>query len=920
MAKMNFLMPLKGTATKEFLFLDGIWTLSKSYQSGKYYKGIEVEVESLEDVATTLEECQDHPFFTICGAFIEGIDKSKMIRRKRRDHKDGLPPTITDRNIQVLCLDVDKFDGLDKDLTGKEAVEAFVSLQLPEPFQKASVVYQFSSSYGLTTDKFNCHLFFWLKIPAHNLDIRTWIKAYNAAKGWKNTLDPSILLPSQPIYTQRRICHGAEDPVVDFAGFIDKGMDLIWDPKEIAEIETPAGEKRTIMTGLQKEAYDLSGGVEKILISENYHDELNKLALSLINRKVPPGTVKDMLEGAMNAAKRDLTDPERIADWQTRFDDIGRSVDSAVEIVGNLTIEEVLCWIQEEDTPEVKANFARMCLPLSPMDRTTAIAEISKKIGFGVRDIKATIKNAEEEAKALARVAALEARSREREERGIYEIEITASTGGEAAKKAGDILAKSEHKPEVYSMGGSLASVVLGVPKTIRQCCQLAEMGVDYPKIPIIQHYRKPFYTLGGRLESDIIFINEDGKDIEAPTRVLHMIGEATNIKFKPLTGIVEHPFIDRSWKLIQEEGYNETTGLYTMLHHKLKVKRMTPKAAYKYLAYTVFDEFPFNAELDRAVAVAALLTGLQRPTIAGDSGMPGFGIVSPIQSSGKTTLAQLISYSIFNRPVAASSWSNDDEELGKHILAILQEGHSCVLFDNIKQGSSIQSGRLAAAMSSDIFGGRQLGENKTIEVPSSVVWLFTGNGIHFVGDFATRIYPIIINPNMENPNVRKFKRENIGQWAMDNRKKIISALLSIIIGGKKADPPKESSRFKLWDEFVRNPLLCASGIDINDAIANNQTDDPIQMAKHNLLVQLKEVFGEKEFSTKDIIKKAFNAFETEETDLASALEEVIGDKIRNAISIGRYMMAMSNVVIGKVSLKKRNTNIVMWRIEDVKN
>ncbi len=881
----NFMMPHDGNATKTFEFINEKWELKSNYKSGKYFKGFSVPIENLEDAYEILKENQEYPVFNIHGGFIEGTDLSNMIRRKRTDHKDGLKPTIVDRNLQLFCIDIDGYE--------KGDIEYFIKNELPSPFHIADYIYQFSSSYGLTKKSLNCHLFFWVKDPIHNLDLKRWSEGL--------PVDGSIYNAAQPIYIQKRICEWAEDPITDFIGIVKKRGELDWHPGKIVEDDT-----KPINIPSK---YDLATGVKKILTSEDYHTELNRLALSLINQKMPAHTVKSMLKGAMESIE---TKDKR---WQDRYDDIDRSVDSAVDIVNNPTLEEVLLWIEEEDPPVVKASFAHKCLKLSPMDRTTAVAAIADKIGFGVRDINKTIKLAEEEEKEKAKEQARQSRSREREEKGIYELEVNATNSGEVAEKASTILAKSKKDPRVFIMGGNLASVALGVPKTIRQCSKLAEMGMDYPKIPIVQLYRKPYYSLGGRLEKDVVFTTEDGKDIEPSTRVLHMIGEAVYNKFRPLTGIVEHPFVDNNWNIIQKEGYNETTGLYTMLHHKLKLTEMDPKNAYKYLTDVVFDEFPFSSELDKAVAVGALITSVQRPTIAGDSGMPGFGITSPVQSSGKTTLAQLISYAIFNRPVAASSWSNDEEELGKHLLAILQEGHSCVLFDNIQQGESVQSGRLANAMSNDIFGGRQLGENRTIEVPSSVVWLFTGNGIKFVGDFATRIYPININPNMQDPNTRVFKRDNIGQWAMDNRKRIISAVISIIKGGEGMAPLNTSSRFKLWDKFVRRPLLKASGIDINAAVENNQSDDPLVLCKHNLLEQMFEAFKSGPFTTRDLIKQAFGAFESGESDLGVALNDVLGNKSKNSMSIGRFLGTMADVVLGDYILKKKVSNYVYWRV-----
>ena len=351
-----------------------------------------------------------------------------------------------------------------------------------------------------------------------------------------------------------------------------------------------------------------------------------------------------------------------------------------------------------------------------------------------------------------------------------------------------------------------LVKVACDFPKTIRQVMKRFELNEDYPKMPVLQYYRA--VTLGARIENDVAFMNSKGKDIPCPTNILKILEEGVSDKFKPLSGIIEHPFVNRKFQVIQKNGYDDHTGLFSMLHHKLKLKTIPPKKAFDYLAHTVFDEFPFASELDRCVAVAALMTCVQRPIIAGDSGFPGFGITSPVQSSGKTTLAQLISYSIYNRAVAATSFSKDDTELRKHILAILKEGHSCILFDNMPAGMEVTSNELAKAMSSDTYAGRLLGDTKTVEAPSLVVWLFTGNSIYFVGDFGTRVYPINLDPRMENPDTRYFRRTDIGQWAMDNRKHILSAVISLIMHAKKEIKMPGASRFPVWDRFFIQPLF----------------------------------------------------------------------------------------------------------------
>jgi len=915
MTEANFMSPIgRGIATKEFTKTDTGWEISASYQAGKRFTGFGIPVENLKDLYETILENMDYPVFMIHGKFVDGINKTDMLRRKRAN-KDNEPPTIIDQDLQFFAIDVDgyKCDGKFGNDDGKLIIERFINEELPSEFHNADYIYQFSSSYGLTTSDLKAHIFFWLDEPIHNLKVKQWAKEYNKHKGWGNIIDESIYTCSQPLYIQKRICIGGEDPIDDFVGYVKKDGKLFWIPSVVIEKED--GKSESIPLSNRKEAYDLAAGVEKILTSENYHNELNKLALSLINRRVPPNTVKSMLEGAMNAAKREISDDNRLNEWQIRFDDIERSVDSAVDIVDNPTFDQVYDWVSSANVSEIQQDFAEMVLSFNPVDLENIIRAISEKLSIGINAVKKTIKIARQEKLDEQKEELRKRKSEERQAAGFVEIEIDQTNTGEAAKLAAEALAGSGKEPQVFVMGGSLLSIGMGKPKSIRQMARADDLGMDYPKMPIIRHYTKPFYTLAGRMEKDIMFLSPTGQDIECPIRILHMVGEADNENFQPITGIVEHPFINNNWELMQKPGYDKRTGLFTVIHHKLKLTQMDPKDAYRYLTETVFAEFPFQSDLDRAVAVAALMTAIQRPSITDDSGMPGFGIVSPVQSSGKTTLAQLISYASFNRPAAASDWSNDDEELGKYILAILQEGHSCVLFDNIQENSNIRSSRLAKAMSTDIYGGRKLGENKTIEVPSSVLWMFTGNNIHFIGDFATRIYPITINPNMEKPDQRHFSRDNIGQWAMDNRKKIISAVLSIVIAGKNAPDMEGATRFKLWDQFVRKPLFVVSGIDVNEVVYNNQKTDPYAQGKTNLLNEIHESFGIKEFTTKEFMKKAFGAFEAGDTPLGEALEELMDKNAKNTMSVGRFFGGMTGAVFGNKQLTKMNRNMAYWQI-----
>jgi hypothetical protein len=917
METINLLSPIKGdTATKTFIWKNDKWEKESDYPEKMFwFNGYEIEIKDLSEAYKILTDAQNNPCFMISGAFKKDVDLDKpIIRRKRDDHEDGRKPTIEDRETQLICFDVDGYDSGGIKPAPLQVMN-FIKKEMPSEFQTADYIYQMSASFGLTTEKLKCHLFFWLKNPIHNLQLKKWIDFYNQLKGWGKTLDPKIYTSNQPIYIQKRICKGAEDPVKNFLGFVKREGALDFHFGRSTKFTYGMKEFIPETREFKVNQYDMTESIKKILTSESYHDELRSTALSLINKKVPSDTVKDLLKGAMNAAKGN-SDAQR---WKDRFNDIGRAVDSAVKIVDSPTIESALEWVKKTEESVIKIEFAKIALKLNPLDLKLFVDEVETKLGSGIANINKIIKAAKLEEKRKLEKEKRRKKSEIRAKKGVIEVEVNLSNSEAVCAKVCSILACSEKGARVFKVPGGLAYVGKGNPKTIRQVSKAHELGKDYPEIPIIQHYKKPLYALGARIENDVVFLNSKEKEIVCPTNILNMVGEATDKSFKPLTGIIEHPFVNQDFEIVQENGYNCQTGLFTVLHHKLKINLIDSKKAYGYLANIVLDEFPFQSDLDRCVAVSALLSCIQRPIIAGDSGMPGFGIVSPTQSSGKTTLAQLISYAIYNRPVAATNFSHEDDELSKHLLAILREGHSMVLFDNIPQSSDVKSDVLAKAMSSDTFGGRQLGENQTIEVPTAVIWLFTGNGINFVGDFATRIYPININPKMENPDTRNFKREDIGQWAMDNRKKIISAVLSIILDCKEPIKMKGSSRFKAWDRFVRQPLFKVSGIDINDSILENKKSDSVLRAKQHLLKLIFKEFETTKFKTKDLLNKAFTSFDSNQasTDLGETIEELFGEK-KSTRAIGRYLSGLVGVVLGNFVLKKEKTNYSLWSVEQI--
>lgn len=914
--KINFLKPLKGTAGKIFVYnFDKLeWELESNYKSGTLFDGYSFPVENLTEAFEIIKKNSDYPLFMIQGDFLPGINLKSMYRRKI-DRGDGIEPTITDRSLNLICFDV---DGYKCSEFGSTAIELFIQ-ELPAPFWEADYIYQYSSSYGLFDNgELKCHLFFWVESAISNVYIREWVVEYNREKEWDEVLDPDVFIANQPVYTHPRKCKGAPDPVQDFLGLVLKSGNLDWQPSVEKAKETPR--KRT--SGKTSESYSLAEGVKKILTGASFHHEINKMALSLMAKGIAASEVKETIKGMMLAAKENIHDSKRLRDWEVRFNDIDRSVNSAFDLVDNPSQSDLLAWLKVAPKERILKEFPGKTFKKTAEELKEIVDLVAQRTGQDKRQLKKRIKDFKETAESsdqkLSRVELM----KERRKRNIFEVTVNDHNALEASEEIAKILKESRRWPPVFIYGSGLAYVEFDKLITIRQMSKkhaASQRGERFCRTPIIRSFRKPFHDLIGRMGSDIRFVPKSlGKEIPCPDKLASVMAMGNSRENRELTGVVNCPFVQADWRIFQKNGYDPETGLYSIIETKIPELPMETFDAYSFLREEVLAEFPFNSELDTVVMIAAMLALMQRPLLAQDSaGMPGFGIIAPVQSSGKTTLVNLATSAVLKNTVPASNFSTDEEEMSKHILALLREGHPCVLFDNVPAGTEIKADVLAKAMSSDIYSGRLLGETKTLSVPSSAIWFFTGNGIRFSGDFSTRVFPIHLNPKMENPDTRKFRRQNVLDWALNNRSTILHALISIVLDGRDYESLTTGSRFKLWDRYIRLPLHKASGVDINDAILINKEHDTDFTNKKKLMESLWEMFASVPFVSRNVITKGFpHGLESSPAPLGERLEEILGKHRDSPKSVGKLLGKMIGRTYGNMTMSRVDTDRAWWQIE----
>jgi hypothetical protein len=251
--------------------------------------------------------------------------------------------------------------------------------------------------------------------------------------------------------------------------------------------------------------------------------------------------------------------------------------------------------------------------------------------------------------------------------------------------------------------------------------------------------------------------------------------------------------------------------------------------------------------------------------------------LTASVQSSGKSTLADIVFQAAYGRPGAAASWTDNQDEMQKHILAMLLEGQSGVCFDNLPFGCLVDGEELAKLITQELYQARILGKNVTATVPTNILVAVTGNQLAAVNDMATRLLPIYLAPDVECPENRVFERKNIDAWHEENRSNIVTAVCTIFLAFHQCgeDVEIKPSRFVEWDEEIRKPLVWLEVVDPIVQFESNRDEDPLKESRSRLLKAWREEFGEREVQLSEVVEfwpECPSYIEENESGLAAAL------------------------------------------------
>jgi hypothetical protein len=295
------------------------------------------------------------------------------------------------------------------------------------------------------------------------------------------------------------------------------------------------------------------------------------------------------------------------------------------------------------------------------------------------------------------------------------------------------------------------------------------------------------------------------------PSGVLSAILARKEWDLDPLAGIIGMPIIRRDGTLLQQPGYDRQTGLFLAPKVALGPIDESPNAAEvedarNFIFRDLLGDFEWKADADQANFVALLVTPFLRRFLRC---LTPLGIISAsMPGSGKSTLAGIIGQLAGQKTLP---WAEDDAELRKAITSAFTVEAGVVTFDNLDEGTVINSAILANLLTNPVWSDRILGSTRVGSWANERLWLVTGNNLRVGGDIASRCVYVRLAPKNAHPEERTgFKIPNLDDWILraPNQAKVIRALLTLILdwtrNGARRDTKLSSMRqFTEWAHGV---------------------------------------------------------------------------------------------------------------------
>ena len=378
------------------------------------------------------------------------------------------------------------------------------------------------------------------------------------------------------------------------------------------------------------------------------------------------------------------------------------------------------------------------------------------------------------------------------------------------------------------------------------------------------------------------------------------------------LVGVVNAPFLRADGSICETAGYDadsrvlfkpETQIFPSVPQQPSKADAEVALAKLKKLIET----FPFVTDADRSVALAAMLTVLDRRSMAH---APLIGFSAPAARTGKSLLVKLMGIIATGRAVPVKSQGRDEKEFENRLGGNLIAGDVCISIDNCSR--PLAGDMLCSALTENEVEVRVLGFTRNVKTATIATIFATGNNLIVDGDLSDRCLISSMDAGVERPGLRKFSID-IEEETHDRRGELVVAVLTILRAWHVARKQGACVNidvlggFEEWSWRVREPLIWLGEADPCDTIKKVLENDSARDELESVAVQWKEHLGVGSLYTiQELVGRAMNI-----PTLYTALMSVAANKTGGVISndrLGRWLKQVEGRIVGGLKLVRAGT------------
>lgn len=339
-----------------------------------------------------------------------------------------------------------------------------------------------------------------------------------------------------------------------------------------------------------------------------------------------------------------------------------------------------------------------------------------------------------------------------------------------------------------------------------------------------------------------------------------------------------------------------------------------------------LLEEFPFVDEVARSVALSGLIT----PVVRGAFPVAPMHVShAPVAGSGKSYLWDVAAAISTGRPMPVMAAAQKEEELEKRLVAAALAGQPLLSIDNIS--GELRSDLLCQLIERQIVDVRPLGTSERVSIETQGLTTYaTGNNVAIYADLTRRTLICCLDPEMERPEGRMFRRKPVGMVLAD-RGKYIDAALTICRAYVEAGYPNKAAplaSFEGWSDTVRSALIWLGQSDPLASLEVARGEDPDRNLLAAVMDAWRDAVGIDERCTvAQVIKRAddvqFDRFR--HPDLRDALVAASGKKGGqdvDASGLGYWLRQHKGRIVSGLRFAnlKADGHPALWWLEKVKH